>query len=403
MKKLIIGLLREGKTPPDRRVPFSPRQCRAIMDAWPVEVMVEPSDHRCFPDTEYIREGIRLTTDLEQADILMGIKEVPIASLISGKTYLFFSHTIKQQPYNRELLRAILQKNIQLIDYEVLTDSQGVRVAAFGYYAGVVGAHNTLYVYGRRTGQFALPRMNTLLDYEEAREVYRSIDLPPCRVVVTGKGRVSQGAVQVLRDMGMQELSPKDFGEGGNSEKPVFTILGPKEYAIREDGGPYDREEFYANPSLYGSQIRRYTDRADILINAILWKKGAPLFFTREEMATADFSLQVIGDISCDIAPDGSIPGTLKASTIQDPVFGYDPSTGLETAPYQPGSIDMMTIDNLPSELPRDASADFGEQLMKNVLPELMKPQSDILDRATITRDGKLTPVFAYLADFVKG
>jgi saccharopine dehydrogenase (NAD+, L-lysine-forming) len=403
MRKLTLGILREGKQPPDRRVPFTPAQCRSVMEGWPIEIIVEPSQQRCFPDEAYVAAGIRVEADLAQADVLMGVKEVPIDALLRDKSYFFFSHTIKKQPYNRELLRAVLQKQIRLIDYEVLTDTTGARVVAFGFYAGVVGAHNTLYAYGCRTATFSLPRMHTLLDYEEARMHYRNLQLPPCRVVVTGKGRVSQGAVQVLRDMGMVAISPEAFLETSMLTGPVFTVLGPEEYATRIDGGPFDRDEFYTHPQRYRSQFQPYMHTADIFINAILWKKGAPAFFTREDMAATEFAIQVIGDISCDIAPEGSIPSTLRASTIQDPVFGYDPHTGGQTLPYLPDSIDMMTIDNLPSELPRDASTDFGIQLLQHVVPALVQPQSDLLDRATIAREGRLTAAYSYLDDYVRG
>jgi len=159
-----IGIIREEKNPPDSRVPLNPAQCRALMDQYPIEIVVAPSPTRCFKDEEYSAEGIKLQADLTDCQVLMGVKEVPPTSLVADKIYFFFSHTIKEQPYNRSLLQTILKKNIQLIDYEVLTNDKGQRLIAFGVFAGMVGAHNGVMTYGRRTGAFELPRMNSFFE-----------------------------------------------------------------------------------------------------------------------------------------------------------------------------------------------------------------------------------------------
>lgn len=398
-----IALIREAKVPPDRRVAFDPAQCREIISRYPVDLYVEPSDVRCFSDEEYQREGISLDNRLDSADILFGIKEVPVERLVEGKTYFFFSHTIKKQAHNRGLLRAILEKKIRLIDYEVLTDEGGQRLAAFGFYAGVVGAHNALYAYGKRTGAPRLPRMKYLHDYAEAHDIYRSMEMPPCRIVVAGKGRVGKGVVKVLLDMGFEEVSPQRFLEKGIVEGKVFTVLGPEHYVRRKDGSDYRKEEFYNSPGDFESAFLPFAEVSDIFINAILWKPGSPAFFTLEEMASEHFKIAVIADITCDIAPITSVPSTVRASTIVDPIFGFDPRRAMEVPPHAPGCIDMMTIDNLPSELPRDASTSFGAQLMESVLPEIFKEGSAVLARATICENGRLTPAYSYLQDFVDG
>ena len=150
-----LALIREGKVPPDSRVPLTPEQCAYVLANHPVEIVVEPSPIRCFADDEYREAGIALQNDLSDADVLLGVKEVPVEQLIPGKTYFFFSHTIKKQAYNRRLLQTILEKRIRLIDYEVLTDLNGRRLIAFGRFAGMVGAHNALYTFGRRSGLFS--------------------------------------------------------------------------------------------------------------------------------------------------------------------------------------------------------------------------------------------------------
>ncbi len=395
-----IGIIREGKVPPDSRVPLAPSQCVFIMKNFPVEIVVEPSQVRCYRDEEYETAAVQLTAALEDCDLLMGIKEVPIDQLIPGKTYMFFSHTIKAQPYNRKLLQTILKKNIRLIDYEVLTDEHGERLIAFGRFAGMVGAHNALWTYGKRTGGFQLDRLKDLFDYAEAKARYKELKLPPIKIVVTGTGRVGSGAVEVLHDMGIREVKPADFLQYSYDE-PVFTHLSSKHYVARIDGKAFDYNDFYNHPQYYKSAFEPYSKVADIFINGIFWNPNSPAFFTKEDMRRSDYHIKVIADVTCDIAPKSSIPSTLKASTIANPVFGYDPETESETAPYQEHVIDMMTIDNLPSELPRDASYAFGEKFIHHVLPELLNKNSMVIKRATITENGELTAYFKYLQSYV--
>ena len=399
-----IGIIREGKIPPDTRVPLNPTECAQLINKYKVDILVEPSPTRCFSDAEYMQAGVPLSANLEDREILLGVKEVPIHQLIPEKTYFFFSHTIKKQPYNRELLRAILEKRIHLIDYEVLTDENGHRIIAFGRFAGMVGAHNALYTYGKRTGAFKLARLTDLPSYEVAvKEHYTRLQIPPVKIVLTGTGRVANGSAEVLRDMGIAEVSSTEFLERERFDRPVFTQISSLEYVRRADGNPFQKEEFYHEPEAFVSNFERYYRQSDIFINGIFWKKGAPAFFTLEEMNTPDFRIRVIADVTCDIAPEASIPATIKASTIAEPVFGFDPRTGQETEPHQEHVIDMMTIDNLPNELARDASTAFGAQFVTHIMPELLKPHSDMLERATIAKGGALGKHFQYLQDYVDG
>ncbi len=396
-----IGIIREGKMPPDARVPMTPEQCAEAMVELPVRIVVESSPVRCFKDEEYLAHGIRLQEDLSDCDILLGVKEVPVERLIPGKTYFFFSHTIKKQPYNRHLLQAILEKNIRLIDYEVLTNEAGERLIAFGFYAGIVGAHNGLWTYGQRTGAFTLPRLCESHDYAEVLKVYDQLELPPLRIVLTGNGRVAHGAAKNLADMGILQVSPQEFLKMDFAH-PVFTQLQAVDYVAHIDGKPFEKQDFYAHGEAYHSIFAPYCHRADIFINGIFYDPKAPAFFTREEMTRPDFNIQVIADITCDMMPHSSVPSTIKASKIADPVFGFDPVTGLETLPYQPGCVDMMTIDNLPSELPRDASAFFGRQLLDRILPRLLEvPVDAAIRRGMLTENGHLTEAFTYLETYV--
>ena len=397
-----IGIIREGKVPPDSRVPLIPEQCTLLQEKYNLDIVVQPSPGRCFSDLAYQEAGIRMSEDLSDRDLLLGVKEVPIDQLIPDKKYCFFSHTIKKQSYNRELLLAILEKHIQLIDYEVLTDERGKRLIAFGKFAGMVGAHNGIMTYGMRTGAFSLKRMKDCFDYAEAKSIYQQLQLPAIKVVLTGTGRVGSGAAMVLDDMNIRKVAPKDFLEQ-DFAYPVYTQLECEDYARPKDGSAFDKPTFYQHPELFESSFAPFTKVSDIMINGIYWDNNAPAFFTIEQMRRADFNIKVIADVTCDIAPVSSIPSTLFASTIADPIFGFDRFTGKDTEPFKEHTIDMMTIDNLPNELPRDASTAFGEQFIASILPEFQVEGSEVIRRASVTQNGALGPHFTYLEDYVAG
>ena len=394
-----IGIIRERKIPSDSRVPLTPAQCVAAMQKFPIQLVVESSPDRCFSDDEYRQQGIEITRELDDCDILLGVKEVPVNFLLPGKTYFMFSHTIKKQAYNRKLLWAVLEKKIRLIDYEVIKDHNGNRLIAFGRFAGMVGAHNAIWTYGKRTGLFSMNRMKDFHDYQQAKTFYRTLPLPPFKVVLTGSGRVGSGAAEVLHDMGLEMVSPTDFLHK-SFQKAVFTQLECTNYAARLDGRSFEKKDFYRYPEQFETVFAPFYRQADIMINGIFWDKKAPAFFTIQDMLQPDFNIQVIADITCDIAPDSSIPSTIHPSTIQNPVYGFDPLTMQETAPFLPGSVDVMAIDNLPNEMPRDASASFGQQFFLHILPEVLAGSSRIIEQAVIAEDGALTPHFRYLEDY---
>lgn len=398
---LSIGLIKEGKIPSDSRVALTPNQCRYLIDQMGFEVVVQRSDNRCYTDQEYLNVGIPLVDNIDNAHILVGIKEVPFDQLVENKTYFFFSHTIKKQPYNRKLLQTILQKNIKMIDYEVITDSKGERLIAFGYFAGLVGAHNGIYAFAKRNN-LDFRRMYEFLHYEDAIEYYKTIQLPPIKIVVTGTGRVASGAVQVLKDLGIQQINQNEYLKN-QYNFPVFTQLSAGDFVVKKDGGIYNKEEFYTYPELYESSFLPYTKVTDLMINGIFWDARSPAFFTKDQMKSKDFRIKTIADVTCDIAPLSSIPSTLFATKIDNPVFGYNPTTEKAESPYTEEVIDVMSIDNLPNELPRDASDFFGKRFIDTIIPELLKEKSDILDRATIAERGSLTNNFKYLTDFVNG
>ena len=395
-----IAVVREDKTPPDARVPLTPRQCADLISGG-YDLVVQTSPHRCFPDAEYTKLKVPVVEDISGQDLLLGIKEVPIDRLIPGKTYCNFAHVAKFQPYNQKLLRALLDKRITHIDYEYLTDGRGRRLIAFGYWAGMVGAHNGVWAYGKRTGTFELPRLGDVRDYAAAKKVYAQIDLPDLKVVLTGTGRVGAGAARVLGDLGFRKVDPARFLEPTTG--PVFTQLAVEDYVVHSAGKTVTKKHFYQHGEEYESAFSPYARVADIFVNGIFWDGKAPAFFTAEEMRQPDFRITTIADVTCDIAPAASVPSTLRPSTIAEPVYGYATESGSEEAPYTEDVIDVMAIDNLPSELPRDASKAFGETFIAKILPEFGQPGSAILERAMITEDGHLGKHFTYLADFAAG
>lgn len=407
MKKLKLGILRETKDPPDRRVPLTPDQCRSLLDQYSqLEIRIQPSDYRCFTDDEYAARGIPLFEDLGDCEVLIGVKEVKTESLLGGKTYLFFSHTAKKQAYNRALLQEVVQKGIRLVDYEYLTDREGIRVVAFGRWAGVVGAYNGLKAFGLRrrelTGAgYKLKPANQCFDLQELLRELEKVDLGSSRILVTGGGRVAGGAVEILKAAGVKELTPEEYLTEEFTHS-VFTRLDPWHYARRSDRKAFDFTHFVASPGMYENHILPYARRTDLFMACHFWDPNSPVMLTRSDLASEEIPISLIADISCDI--NGPIASTIRASTIEEPVYGYDPASGRETGAFAGGGITVMAVDNLPGELPRDASTDFGEALSSHVLPELLGIRdTGMLQRASITRDGVLSPEYAYLADFLAG
>jgi alanine dehydrogenase len=398
-----LGLIREGKTPPDKRVPFTPHQVEEIVQRFAhVTVVTQQSEFRCFKDNEYEAVGIATQPSVEDCDILMGIKEVPVAQLLEGKTYLFFSHTIKKQPYNRKLLQEVLRKKIRLIDYEALKDKQGNRLVAFGRYAGIVGAFNGLWTYGKRYGGYTLRRAFECFDVNDLKLELRKVKLPAVKIILTGAGRVGKGAMETLDTAGIRKVSPQDFLTRTFNE-PVYVQLASVDYHTRKDGGHFNREEFHEYPERYTSHFKDFTAVTDILMAGAFWNPKAPVLFTREEMMSPDFKIKIIADITCDIG--GSIPSTKQASSIADPIYDFDPRTDALKPPLSSTEfVTVMAVDNLPCELPRSASEEFGRDLIDRILkPLLLDDPEGIIERGTIARDGALTETFQYLSDYVKG
>nr|WP_298999880.1 NAD(P)-dependent oxidoreductase [uncultured Allomuricauda sp.] len=397
-----FGIIKERKNPPDRRVVLSPTECQNVLEQFPkAEIKVETSPIRVFTDTEYEAASVKVTQNVEDCDVLLGVKEVPISALIPNKKYFFFSHTIKKQPYNRDLLRAVLEKNIELYDHEVITNTKGQRLVAFGRYAGIVGAYNGIRAYGLKYGTFNLPKAEALHDQQALIDELQKIQLPNIKILLTGKGRVGNGAKEMLDAMNLKKVNVAEYLSDTFSE-PVYCQIDASEYNKRKDGVRGNKADFFANPEEYKSNFFRFAEVTDFYIAGHFYGDGAPYLYTREDAKHPDFKIKVVADVSCDI--DGPVATTIKPSTIADPIYGYDPVSESEVDFKKSNAIAVMAVDNLPCELPRDASTGFGEAFSKYVIPAFFNGDKDrILERARMTSGGKLTPSFEYLQGYVDG
>lgn len=395
-----FGIIKERKNPPDRRVVFSPNEIKTIQEQFPVvSFKVEPSDIRIFSDAEYQNLGIEVTDDLSDCEVLFGVKEVPVEALIPNKKYFFFSHTIKKQPYNQKLLQAVLEKNIELYDHETIVDAANKRLIGFGRYAGIVGAYNAIRAFGIKFELFKMPKASALKGRDAlVQQVKRQI-IPPIKIVVTGTGKVGSGVKEMLLAMKIKEVSVENFLTKKFTQ-PVFTQIDVLEYNKRMDGQKFDTKDFYKNPSEYESDFERFTKVADIYISGHFHANAAPQILSQKMLQASDCAIKIVADVSCDV--NGPIACTLRASTIEEPLYGYLPSENKEVDVFHPAAIVVMAVDNLPCELPKDASEGFGEMFTQYVIPAFFNNDADgILARAKMTENGVLTERFNYLHDYV--
>ena len=396
-----IGLLKEGKLPPDNRVALTPAQCKWLQKNYPdIRIFVQSSPHRCYSDSEFERAEIAVVEDLEDCDILLGIKEVPVENLLENKTYLFFSHTRKKQVHNQRLLQTILEKKITLIDYECMEHEDGQRIIGFGFFAGIVGAHNGMMAYGERSGLFHLARVYLQKDFKELIHSYFGLKLPNVKIAVTGSGRVAHGILEVMNLMEVIEVEKDEF-VSREFTYPVYVQLKGADLYRHAIRGSYNREHFHAHAEEYECLFDQYIPHTDILMNGVFWDMTIPRLFTIKRVSDPDFRIQVIADITDDT--NGSIPVNLGDQSIENPVYGVDRFSFQKTPPYQSNSVDIIAVGNLPNELPRDASKYFGEQLIKYILPDLLGNGSRVIEEATIVKKGVLTPRFEYLRDYAEG
>ena len=399
---MTFAIIKERKNPPDRRVVFSPEHLAQARAQFPdAKFIVESSDIRIFSDDAYRKLGFEVTDDVSQAYVMIGVKEVPIEHLIPNKKYFFFSHTIKKQPYNRKLLVAMLEKNIEMFDHETIVRKSGARLIGFGRYAGLVGAYNGFRALGLRENLFSLPKVETLADLDDVKSELDKITIPNIKILLSGTGKVAHGAKEILDHLGIKEVSDALYLTSQFTE-PVYCMVDVMEYSKRSDGKVGDKYKFYKDPSGYESNFMPYAKETDYFIAGHFYGNNAPYLFTREDAKHPDFRINMVADISCDI--DGPVASTIRPSTIEDPFYGYNPKTEKEVAFNAKNAITVMAVDNLPCELPKDASEGFGETFLEHVIPAFFNnDEREILKRAKITEHGQLTKRFSYLQDYVDG
>lgn len=402
---MIIGLIKETKIPEDNRVALSPAQVAKLNQEFPdSEIIVQSSDIRAFSDDEYRKAGVRVVGDMSECDVLFGIKEAKIDTLIPNKHYFFFAHIAKMQEYNRPLLQAMLAKNLTFSDYEYLVDENGERVCAFGWWAGVVGVYYTLRGFGLKIGRNALPKPDRKFTLSQMRTILATAQLPNVKILITGNGRVAQGATYVMRECRAMELTYEQF----MSDEPVNTLsfyrASVNELVKRKDGKPFDRKDFRNNPEKYESDFIKFAKQTDIYIPCHFWDPKAPVYLEQGDFQKYNLPIKMIGDITCDIC--GGIKSTIRPATHAEPYYDFNPVTFKEELPFSSQeNITVMAVDTCPNALAIDASEYFGDMLTEYVFKPLLRGEgdlSDVIRKATIVRDGKLTENFSYLKVFAE-
>ena len=398
-----IGLLKETKTPVDNRVALTPTQVAKLNQEYPdSEIVVQSSDIRAFSDEEYRREGVKVVEDVSDCDVLFGIKEAKISTLLPNKHYVFFGHIAKMQEYNRPLLQAFLKKGITFTDYEYLVDDHNIRLCAFGWWAGVVGVYYTLRGYGLKTGLFELPKPDIKFTLDQLIQNLKDIELPKVKLLVTGAGRVSQGAQYVLEKIGAVKVCESDYLNDKKVTALTYAVADADRLVKRKDGASFTWDDFIKNPQEYKSDFMRWAKYTDVLICAHFWAPNAPVYLDAEDLKCFDNRIRMIGDVTCDIM--GSVKSTIRPATHAEPYYDYDPLTEKEEPLFaNKDNITVEAVDTCPNALPMDASEFFGSMLMPHVFKPLLEgqgKQSKVIARATIVKDGQLTERYSYLTAF---
>ena len=401
-----IGLLKETKTPVDNRVALTPSQVAKLNQEYPdSEIVVQSSEIRAFSDEEYRKEGVKVVDNVSDCDVLFGIKEAKISTLLPNKHYVFFGHIAKMQEYNRPLLQAFLNKGITFTDYEYLVDDHNIRLCAFGWWAGVVGVYYTLRGYGLKTKEFELPKPDMKFTLEQLILNLKNIKLPKVKLLVTGAGRVSQGAQYVLEKIGAVKVSEKEYLKDTDITNLTYSVADADLLVKRKDGEDFTWDDFIKNPQEYESDFMRWAKYTDVLICAHFWAPDAPVYLSSEDLRSSDNRIRMIGDVTCDIM--GSIKSTIRPATHAEPYYDYNPLTEKEEPLFaNKDNITVEAVDTCPNALPMDASEFFGNMLIPHVFIPLLEghgEDSKVIERATIVKDGKLTERFSYLKDFSEG
>jgi len=407
---ITLAVLREARID-ENRTPFSPAQVSIILNKFSnIKIIVQPSNRRCFKDEDYQKAGAQVTDDLSSADIIFGVKEVDISALIEGKTYLFFSHTSKVRQYiaqtikdeaiiyKKELLREVIKKKITLIDYENIREisGEGYRYLGFGRFAGIIGTYNTLNLYLKLFNKKSLPRAFEINNYKEIKKLISKQNFNKIKILLTGSGRASKGSIELLKQANIKQVSINDYLNKKYNEA-IFCNISATKHVERKDGKASSYQDFNLNPHEYISKIKNYLFDTDIFIACHYWDQKLPKIFSPKEIGEFK-NLKIIGDVTCDI--NGSVPTTIRSTSIAEPYYSINTDT-MKEIDLNSKNITVMAVDNLPSELPREASEEFGDSIITEVLPYLINKDDGRINRATTASNGKFFKNFAYLINFI--
>ena len=403
-----IGVIKESRLD-ENRTPLVPEHIEKLKSKYPnLKIIVQPSKNRCFTDDEYKIKGAEINEDLSRCSIIFGVKEIDTSVLMNNKTYVFFSHTYKlnKDTLNnaqgtpgmdkKELLKSVLEKKIKLIDYENIRDKNSSRYLGFGRFAGIVGCYNTLNLFLSQNNFQPLARAYKINDYERIKNNLSEVRFPNFKLLVTGDGRVNNGVQELLKYTNIKQVSDEEFLKS-NFEYPVYCNLETKDYVIHKNKKPFELKHFIEFPSEYESQTYEYLKVSDLFISAHYWDPSSPKIFTKEQMKEF-LKLKIIGDITCDV--DGSIPTTIKSTTIEEPNFFLNTEIFSETEKAD-GNLAIMAVDNLPSELPRDSSTEFGNGIVNEVIPYILEEDDGRILNSTIAAEGRFLKKYNYLNEYI--
>ena len=427
-----LGIRREDKNKWERRVPIIPEHVKELKEKSEIETIIQPSQIRAYPDSQYEKVGAQVNEDIS-SKVIFAIKEIPSDFFEQGKTYAFFSHTIKGQKYNMPMLKKMMKLKCNLIDYEKITDETGRRLVFFGKFAGLAGMFDTLWAFGQRMkwkgidNPFAeIKQIIHYNDIEEAKDHLRKIGktiqqnglpdaLTPFIVGFAGYGNVSKGAQEVLDILPVEKITPKQLEKVDKnfSNNMIYKVVFKEEDMVEplSIGKKFDLQEYYTQPQLYQSIFHNYVNSLTILMNCIYWDKQYPRLITKKfirEVYTNKNKLQVVGDISVDI--EGAIEFTKKATTPDNPVFVYNPLNEEIINGYSGDGIVVMAVDNLPCEVPKESSRAFSNSLIDFIAPIVKADYNDNfynldlppeIKKAVILYHGELTPKYSYINKFL--
>jgi saccharopine dehydrogenase (NAD+, L-lysine forming) len=430
----LVGIRHEDKYEMEKRVPVIPGHVRKLSEDG-IKFLVQHSPKRIIGHEAYEEAGATIVKTLEDAPVIIGVKEIPSSAFETNKTYMFFSHVIKGQKHNMPMLKAMMEKRCQLIDYEKIENQENKRLVFFGRYAGLAGMINSLWSFGQRLLSMGIENPFSELkqchNYQSLDDAMKAVSkvgnqiatkgmpdaLLPVVIGFTGYGNVSKGAQEIAQLLPSIEISPKQLMTPGGLQalsNVIYKVVFKEEdIAIHNDGiEPFELQHYYNNPDQYRNNFEQYIPALSILMNCMYWDAKYPRIVTKDFLkslyAKGEPKLKVIGDVTCD--PDGSIECTHKGTEIEDPVFVYNPATGKPTSGFEGKGILVMAVDILPSELPYDASVGFSEALfpyLKSIITADYSLPYDKLElpepirKALILHQGELTPPYRYISQYL--